>query len=406
VLGIWSSGFRPSAFGPFVFRPQTWIDPTANQHVTFLLFVFLVSSLMHAYLIWRVWTLPWPATVAAHHGRLALCILVLWAALPIAPYASRVSDHLGFLVQYAGFVWLGTAFLLFTCTLAADVMTGFGWLVRSQAPRMRVAGAAIGAALAVVSLAQGHRAPAVRDVDVVMPGLLPEHDGLVIVQITDLHLGELRRGRWLEQRVVEVQALHPDLIVVTGDVLNDPVHVAPLVPILRRLHARLGVWAVTGNHEFFGGLDRSLAVLRNAGFRVLRDESAEAAPGLVLAGVDDLTARRRLGVSVDAVGRALSRRPPGATVFLSHTPWNAEHAAALGADLMLSGHTHDGQIWPFRYLVRLLYPQMVGRYSIGGMTLLVSRGTGVWGPPMRLFCRSEILRITLRCAPQKPGGAR
>jgi predicted MPP superfamily phosphohydrolase len=363
----------------------------------FLLFVFVASTLMHAYLLRRVWRQRWPAALARHRGWLGATVLVLWSALPLAPNAWRISDSLGYVVQLGGFVWLGTVFLLFACTLFVDVLTGFGRFVsRGRAPRMRAAGAAIGAILSVIALVQGGRAPVVREEEVVVAGLRPEYDGLVIVQITDLHLGELRRARWLDQRVDEVQALRPDLIFVTGDVLNDPTHVAPLVPNLRRLHAPLGVWAVTGNHEFFGGLDRSLAVMRKAGFRVLRDEWAAIAPGLIVAGVDDLTARRQEGISVDAVGRALGGRPSGTTIFLSHTPWNGDRAAALGAALMLSGHTHDGQIWPFRYVVRLLYPRITGRYSIGDMTLLVSRGTGLWGPPMRLFYRSEILRITLR----------
>ncbi len=133
-----------------------------------------------------------------------------------------------------------------------------------------------------------------------------------------------------------------------------------------------------------------------AGIRLLRDSSAEIAPGLVLAGVDDLSARRQFGVDGRPVDRTLLGRPYGTTIYLSHSPWEAERAADLGVDLMLSGHTHGGQIWPFTYLVRLAYPYVAGRYDVGTMTLLVSRGTGFWGPPMRLFRRAEITAITLR----------
>ena len=94
--------------------------------------------------------------------------------------------------------------------------------------------------------------------------------------------------------------------------------------------------------------------------------------------------------------KALSGRPPGATVFLSHTPWETEKAAGAGAGLMLSGHTHGGQIWPFSYMVRLRYPLLGGRYDVNGMTVIVCRGTGTWGPRMRLWRPGEILRITLR----------
>jgi uncharacterized protein len=112
--------------------------------------------------------------------------------------------------------------------------------------------------------------------------------------------------------------------------------------------------------------------------------------------VDDLSARRQFGVDGRPVDRALTDRPPGATIFLCHSPWEAERASELGADLMLSGHTHAGQIWPFTYLVKIAYPYVVGRFGVNGMTLIVSRGTGFWGPPMRLFSRGEITAITLR----------
>jgi hypothetical protein len=133
---------------------------------------------------------------------------------------------------------------------------------------------------------------------------------------------------------------------------------------------------------------------------VLRDEWTEAVPGLVLAGVDDLTARRQAGLGGgDPVGRSLAGRPAnGATIFLSHTPWRAEQAARLGAGLMLSGHTHAGQLFPFGFLVKLQYPLLAGTYHVEGMPVVVCRGTGTWGPRMRLFSRCEIVRITLRAA--------
>lgn len=152
---------------------------------------------------------------------------------------------------------------------------------------------------------------------------------------------------------------------------------------------------VTGNHEFYAGLERSVQFLESAGVRVLRDCWIELLPGLVLAGVDDVTARRQYGDNF--VQRALAGRPnPAATIFISHTPWHAETACDAGAGLMLSGHTHAGQIWPFGYVARRLYPFLSGKYDLGSMTLIVCRGSGTWGPRMRLWRRSEILSITVR----------
>jgi hypothetical protein len=128
----------------------------------------------------------------------------------------------------------------------------------------------------------------------------------------------------------------------------------------------------------------------------LRDRAAALAPGLVLAGVDDLGARRQFGGGEQAIERALAGRPPGAVVLLSHSPAQVKTAASLGVGLMLCGHTHNGQIWPFNYLVRLSNPLVGGRYEVGGMTVIVGRGTGTWGPRMRLWQPGEILLITLR----------
>jgi hypothetical protein len=114
-----------------------------------------------------------------------------------------------------------------------------------------------------------------------------------------------------------------------------------------------------------------------------------------LAGVDDFTALRRAADRRDSLSVALTGRPPGATILLSHTPWQAERAASAGVGLMLSGHTHGGQIWPFGYLTGLIYPLLQGRYEVDGTTVIVCRGTGVWGPRMRLWRPSEILRVTL-----------
>jgi predicted MPP superfamily phosphohydrolase len=139
-----------------------------------------------------------------------------------------------------------------------------------------------------------------------------------------------------------------------------------------------------------------MRLFEGVSFKLLRNGWAEVKPGLILAGVDDLTAGRRNGQGGDPIPQAFLGRPPGAAILLSHTPWQAERAAQAGAGLMLSGHTHGGQIWPFGYLVRSLYPLLEGRYEVDGMTVIVCRGTGTWGPRMRLWRPGAILRVTLR----------
>lgn len=121
-----------------------------------------------------------------------------------------------------------------------------------------------------------------------------------------------------------------------------------------------------------------------------------AGAGTCPSGVNDLTNHKRRNLDGDPLGRALANLPNGATVLLSHTPWQADRAAHAGTELMLSGHTNGGQIWPFGYLVQTVYPLLAGRHDIDGMPVLVSRGTGTWGPRMRLWHRGEILKVTLQ----------
>jgi hypothetical protein len=230
-----------------------------------------------------------------------------------------------------------------------------------------------------------------------LAGLPEVLDGSSIVALSDFHLGSLLDGEWLAARVAQVEALRPDVVVLLGDLLEG--HGAPPPPLAQGLggfRAPLGVFAVTGNHEYHGRRDGSVRFLEEAGVRVLRDRWVELRPGLVLAGVDDLTSRRRRPPAEDPIGAALAGRPPGAAVLLSHSPLELERAAAAGADLVLSGHTHGGQIWPFGYLVRRSYPRFVGRYEVGGATVIVGRGTGTWGPRMRLWRRGEVLKVILR----------
>jgi hypothetical protein len=323
---------------------------------------------------------------------------VLWVIYPLGRFLDRAGLKApGVGLEWLGALWMGVLFLLLAAQLAADVTTGFGLAGAALAGRARAVAAGVGLVLAGVAIAQGLRAPAVEAREVTLPGLPAARDGLRVVQVSDLHLGTLLGERWLRARIAEVQALQPDLIVVTGDLIDgDSARVEELLPLLRTLRAPLGVLAVTGNHEFYAGIDRSIELFKAAGFEVLRDRHVTVVPGLIVAGVDDLTARRQFDLNGDPFAAALDGRGEGATILLSHTPWRAAQAAARGVGLMLSGHTHDGQIWPFGYLVRLQYPYVGGSYDVNGMALLVSRGTGTWGPRMRLFSRSEITLITLR----------
>jgi predicted MPP superfamily phosphohydrolase len=356
-----------------------------------------VSTLMHIYVFWRTATVPFvqrqvPLPLLFGVG------VVLW----IIFYLGRVVGHHGTGVvaatlEFLGMNWMAMLFLTSVPLLAVDLITAFGMFMPRLAEVLRGWALVAGAVLSVIALFQGLRPPVVQSYEVRIAGLPNEMDGTVIVALSDMHLGSLIGERWLAARVAQVNEQQPDLVVLLGDIFEG--HGPPgreLIRILGLISAPLGAWAVPGNHEFYSGYGTRAGPVEDAGFQMLRNRWIEVRPGLVMAGVEDLTVRNRSGRNGNIIARALASRPPGATVLLSHTPRQAERAAEAGVGLMLSGHTHGGQIWPFGYLVRRVYPLLAGLYKFDGLSVIVSRGTGTWGPRMRLWHPGEILRVTLR----------
>ncbi|HOI54852.1 MAG TPA: metallophosphoesterase [Phycisphaerae bacterium] len=371
----------------------------------------IIATVLHVYVFGRACTVPllrsrlggrWILAIGA-----ALWVLFLLGRTMGRGGAGPVAEAL----ELAAMMWLATAMLLAVCLAAVDAITCFGWLLRRRAPALRGWALAAGAVLAGVAVVQGLRPPVVRDCEVALPGLPADLDGTVLVAVSDLHLGSLLDESWLAARVAQIRRLEPDMVVLLGDVLDG--HGPPPEPLLAGLDALrppLGVWAVLGNHDRWAMRDGGSPFASQPHVRLLVNESAEVCPGLVVVGVEDITSARRRGNADGIVERALAERRDrlggGATILLSHTPLQIEEAAAGGADLTLCGHTHGGQVWPMGYLARLRHPWFVGRYQVGDMTLMVSRGAGTWGPRMRLWHPGEILRITLRRAHQAAGVGR
>jgi predicted MPP superfamily phosphohydrolase len=354
-------------------------------------------TLMHVYVLWRAGSVPFLRQYVTRK-KIVIGGVALWCLF----FVGRIYGHdsagaLSTMLELAGMTWMAVLFLTTVPMLAVDILTGFGSFLPRLAPSLRGAALICGAMLSVTAMVQGMRPPAVDHFEVYLPGLPSRLDGTVIVGMSDLHIGATLDGKWLGKRVDQVLEERPDMIVLLGDIFEG--HSLPTkehVTTLKGLNAPMGVWAVLGNHEFHGRDDSIASTCHDASITVLRNEQAEVRPGLILAGVDDLTAHRRAGLHSDIVTRVLARPTKGATILLSHTPWSADLAAKAGAGLMLCGHTHGGQVWPFGHLVRRIYPLLAGRYNVDGMTVIVSRGAGTWGPRMRLWEPGEIIRVTLR----------
>ncbi|MGA9260836.1 MAG: metallophosphoesterase [Desulfobacterales bacterium] len=352
-------------------------------------------TVMLVYVLWRTRSIP---SLKHRFSRTDVIGIgaILWAVFFFARnLGHQKTGAVAGAIEFMGMVLLGTVFLISTALFVVELCTLFGLLFKRWRPTLFSWAMVAGVIMAAFALVQGFRTPAVVSYEVTLPSLPDELDGRVIVAVSDTHLGAMLGKRWFTDRVVQIQALRPDLVVFLGDIFEGHGDEPRDIPALSDLSAPLGKWFVDGNHESHINNGTGINVLEHAGFRRLDNQWAEPAPGLILSGVNDLTNHRRRNIDGDPLFDSLANRPAGATVLLSHSPWQTDRATHAGVELMLSGHTHGGQIWPFGYLVQTAYPLFAGRYNIDGMTLLVSRGTGTWGPRMRLWHRGEILKINL-----------
>lgn len=293
-----------------------------------------------------------------------------------------------------GHVWLGVVAITFS---VMAIKLAFDHLWPQHIRPLTVAGVALSLALSLLSLYNASGAPRTREISFRpergdLSGI-PADPGFVIVQVSDLHLSRLADPRWLEGVVAAANAHDPDLVVITGDVIDDHFgRLKAFVPALSKLRAKRGVWAVPGNHEHYSGLDNFYALMGASGVRVLRNETADIGP-LALVGVDD----EDFAVMED-YGRFMEKAAGGITkpvVVLKHRPDGFETAAKAGVAAQFSGHTHAGQIPPLDLVVQLIFRHPYGLYKEEGAYIYTTCGTGTWGPPMRLFTRSEIVKVTL-----------
>jgi uncharacterized protein len=356
--------------------------------------VFIVIALsVYAGMHWFVYQRIAAGLGLAPAARLALKIFMLAGAASfiLAEFLGRQKPL--YLMRFAGSVWLG----IMAIALAFFLLESAASLLFPGSRRALVV-----AALAVIAVVSGfslfntQRDPQVREIRVPVRSLPAQLDGFTIVQLSDLHLGNLtsfKRLRWIVDRV---NRLRPDIICVTGDVLDgDICRGEDYCRLLLELKARHGVVAVTGNHEFYAGLDLFTELARKSNWRVLRNQSLNIDNQLEIIGLDDDAGKsfKFSGPDLAAALRSASAGVP--KILLYHRPEGFAKAAWQGIDLQLSGHTHAGQIPPMDFLVWLIYKYPSGLYRLGQSHIYTSAGTGTWGPPMRFLSRSEIVKLTL-----------
>jgi uncharacterized protein len=378
-----------------------------TRFLTFLAVSALLLGGMHYYVWARL--IRDPQLPAGAARSLAVLLATLALLLPATLFLVRTRGAPRALI-WISFLWMGVVFLLFAFLAIADAGRALVWVARKLAtpdapadPQRRVLVAralALGvggtvAGLSAVGVRSALRLMRVRDVPVRIPNLPRELAGLRVAHITDVHIGPLLQKEWVEGVVERVLALKPDFVAITGDLVDGSVeelreHVAPLA---RLAEAPRGVYFTTGNHEYYSGVGDWLRHLPTLGIRPLANERVEVAPGLDVAGIHDPTGRG--AYAPDLPGALMGRESNRPVVLLAHQPRQFHEAASQGVALTLSGHTHGGQIWPFSWLVALAQPYLAGLYRRGDAQLYVSRGTGFWGPPMRVFAPAEIALLRL-----------
>lgn len=355
-----------------------------------------------------VWLLSWSIEARCMLA-LAIMLVVEHHLITRTFFGSMASPEVPSGVLMALGWAFGAVLLLAIFLLIMDSVGGVIWLFSHDTGRSVLAATGIRALAALVAMAlsawgvwQAVRIPDVKRVELTLPRLPPEMDGLRVVQLTDLHASHLLEAPWISAVVKKANALNPDIMLITGDLVDGkPDHRAKDVQPYTQLHARYGVFAIPGNHEYYSDYVSWLTTFKSLGLPMLLNAHTTVMHNgkpLVIAGVTDRAAAN-FDQPLPDIDRALKDAPADAPVILmSHRPGGAVNNAEKGVDLQLSGHTHGGQILGTHFLAKWANEGFVsGLYQVGGMALYVSNGTGLWnGFPVRIGRPSEITEFVLR----------
>jgi uncharacterized protein len=371
-----------------------------------LIAVGVVAGL-HYYVGLRLISDPGVPPLAAGFGWALLTLLFL--SIPAGFASSRIGPRsVAVPVQWISHLWIGAFGLLLTSVAASDLVVFIVKLVqRPEASSGALWGtvqAAAVLALVIPALAVGFvtaRGKAkVERVRIGIKNLGAGFEGLRVVQISDIHIGQTLDGRFLRRVVEQVNALDADIVAITGDLIDGQVRqLRPEVAALKELKAKRGVFFVTGNHEYYYGGQAWEAEVRRHGIDVLHNEHRLLKSGddqLVLGGVTDYDGAQFGEQNASRPDLAFAGAPAGVPrILLAHQPRSARAASEHQVDLQLSGHTHGGQMFPWMFFVRLQQPVISGLKILHGIQVYTSRGTGYWGPPIRLGPKPEITELTL-----------
>jgi predicted MPP superfamily phosphohydrolase len=371
----------------------------------FLLVYLSVFSLVHYYTLCKIRTAFQPGR-KAHIG-----IIIFMATMIAAPIMVRLAEHAGIATgarfwSYASFSWMGLLFLFVTLSVAEDVVRFAIPATEKNLQRKRIRTTIsprqlLALKVMVVVAIYGYglfEAANIRleQIEIASPKITEKTGKIRIAQISDVHLGLIIREGRLKRIIAGIQKARPDILISTGDLVDGQLnHLTKEAELLATLTPPLGKIAITGNHEFYAGLQNALDFTEKSGFTLLRNQGLVVG-GLTLVGVDDPAVKAEGKKEALSERDLLSAQPQeNFTVLLKHRPDIDLDSLGL-FDLQLSGHTHKGQIFPFNLLTWLFFPQRAGHLTrLDSGFLYLSRGTGTWGPPIRFLAPPEVTIIDL-----------
>ncbi len=371
----------------------------------FFLTIFAIYGAMHVYAFFRARSAFWFGWGAG------TVLAAFMLAMTFAPIFIRILERHGYelsarVLSYIAYLWMALLFVFFCSSIVLDlagiIVRIAGWAMNADPSAFLISAKTsflICASLSLAICVYGYfEALNIRTerLTIETTKLPAGTDHLTIVQISDVHLGLIVRCDRLVGILETVKAAKPDIFISTGDLVDAQINQLPgLRELLQEIKPRYGKYAITGNHEFYAGIDQAMAFTKEAGFTLLRGEVVNT--GVInIAGVDDPAGVQLQLEKPESESALLAGLPKNQfTLLLKHRPVVSPDGPKL-FDLQLSGHTHKGQIFPFTYISEIAYPLNSGRFDLSnGAILHVSRGTGTWGPPIRFLSAPEVTVIEL-----------
>lgn len=378
------------------------------QFFIFFSIVLTVYGLINWYIFSRSLMSFEPGTGLRRVFVWAFWMLVL--SYPLGRFLEKVYlSHLSDFFTWAGAFWLAAMVYLLMAVIAFDllrIVNHFAPFIDKIIPRAlleRPYFFTIGVATAVFLLVfAGHLnalLPRTEQLTINLNKMLPQTDKLRIAMVSDIHLGTVISTKRLNRIIEHLNSVEADVVLIPGDLVDEdlePVIKQNLGGLFSKLNAPLGVYASTGNHEYIGGANAAVDYLRTHGIKVLRDTAIQIIPGLWVIGRNDIESSRFAGEKRKSLAEITKDIPAeDVRIVLDHQPRAYEEAQEQQTDLILSGHTHHGQLWPFNYITQKIFPLSWGYKQFGQMHAYVSSGIGTWGPPVRIGNRPEVVVITL-----------